>query len=171
MANEDSKILDQFKNVQTEKVIDTSKKLKVGIIGTGWIADAHIQQYKQMPDVEIIAGADLIEGKAEAFFKKWEVEGVRCYRSHTELLENEPELDAVSICTYNATHAECAIAALNKGVHVLLEKPMCVTTEEAIEIMKAEKASGKISSIGFQPRLDPNMQKVVQGLVPWVIQP
>ncbi len=160
MANEDSKILDQFKNVQTEKVIDTSKKLKVGIIGTGWIADAHIQQYKQMPDVEIIAGADLIEGKAEAFFKKWEVEGVRCYRSHTELLENEPELDAVSICTYNATHAECAIAALNKGVHVLLEKPMCVTTEEAIEIMKAEKASGKIISIGFQPRLDPNMQKV-----------
>lgn len=160
MANEDSKILDQFKNVQTEKVIDTSKKIKVGIIGTGWIADAHIQQYKQMPDVEIIAGADLIEGKAEAFFKKWEVEGVRCYNSHTELLENEPELDAVSICTYNATHAECAIAALNKGVNVLLEKPMCVTTEEAIEIMKAEKASGKIISIGFQPRLDPNMQKV-----------
>ena len=55
-------------NVEHDKEIDSSKKLKVGIIGTGWIADAHIQQYVQMPDVEIVAGADLVEGKAEAFF-------------------------------------------------------------------------------------------------------
>lgn len=113
-----------------------------------------------MPDVEVVAGADLVPGKAKAFFEKWNVEGVRCYESHTELIEAEKDIDAVSICTYNATHAECAIAALNAGINVLLEKPMCVTTEEAIEIMKAEKASGKILSIGFQPRLDPNMIKV-----------
>lgn len=160
MVKDDAKIMDEFKNVHEETVIDTSKKLKIGIIGTGWIADAHINCYKQMPDVEIVAGADLVEGKAEAFFKKWEVEGVRCYRSHTEMLEAEGDLNAVSICTYNKTHAECAIAALNKGLHVLLEKPMCVTTEEAIEIMKAEKKSGKILSIGFQPRLDENMKKI-----------
>lgn len=159
MANT-NEILDQFKTNQTKEVIDTSKKLKVGIIGTGWIADAHIQQYKDMPDVEIVAGADLVPGKAEAFFKKHEVEGVRCYNSHTELLDAEKDIDAVSICTYNATHAECAIAALEHGVNVLLEKPMCVTTEEAIEIMRAEKKSGKILSVGFQPRLDPNMIKV-----------
>ena len=145
---------------QGAKTIDASKKLKVGIIGTGWIADAHIQQYKQMPDVEIVAGADLIAGKAEAFFKKWEMEGVRCYPDHKSMLDAETDLDAVSICTYNATHAECAVYALNKGVNVLLEKPMCVTTEEAAEIMRAEKKSGKIISIGFQPRLDPNMVKV-----------
>lgn len=160
MAQDNLEIMNEFKNVQTKKEIDASKKLKIGIIGTGWIADAHINCYKQMPDVEIVAGADLIEGKAEEFFKKWEVEGVRCYRSHTELLENEKELDAVSICTYNKTHAECAIAALNAGIHVMLEKPMCVTTEEAVEIMRAERESGKILSIGFQPRLDPNMQKI-----------
>lgn len=145
---------------QEEKAIDTEKKLKVGIIGTGWIAEAHVQQYKQMPDVEIVAGADLIEGKAEKFFKKWGVDGVRCYPDHKTMLDAETDLDAVSICTYNATHAECAVYALNKGVNVLLEKPMCVTTEEAAEIMKAEKKSGKIISIGFQPRLDPNMIKV-----------
>ena len=136
MAQDNAKIMDEFKNVQETKEIDTSKKLKIGIIGTGWIADAHINCYKQMPDVEIVAGADLIEGKAEAFFKKWEVEGVRCYRSHTELIENEKDLDAVSICTYNKTHAECAIAALDAGLNVMLEKPMCVTIEEAVEIMK-----------------------------------
>ena len=152
--------LDLFKKDTSEaKAIDTSKKLKIGIIGTGWIADSHISCYKEMPDVEIVAGADLVPGKAEAFFEKWGVKGVRTYPSHKELLDNE-ELDAVSICTYNATHAECAIYALQKGVHVMLEKPMCVTLDEAIAIRKAEKASGKILSIGFQPRLDPNMIKL-----------
>lgn len=147
-------------NVTQDKTIDASKKLKVGIIGTGWIADAHIQQYLKMPDVEIVAGADLVEGKAEAFFKKHGVEGVRCYPDHKSMIDAETDLDAVSICTYNKTHAECAIYALNAGVNVLLEKPMCVTTEEAVDIMRAEKKSGKILSIGFQPRLDPNMIKL-----------
>ncbi len=157
-------ILDQFKENQEVKTIDASKKLKVGIIGTCWIADAHITEYKKMPDVEIVAGADLIDGKAEAFFKRWEVDGVRCYPNHKAMLDAE-ELDAVSICTYNMAHAECAVYALEKGVNVLLEKPMCVTIEQAAEICRAEKKSGKIISIGFQPRFDPNMQmikKIVQ---------
>ncbi len=147
-------------NVTQDKTIDASKKLKVGIIGTGWIADAHIQQYLKMPDVEVVAGADLVEGKAEEFFKKNGVEGARCYPDHKSMIDAEPDLDAVSICTYNKTHAECAIYALNAGINVMLEKPMCVTTEEAVEIMRAEKKSGKILSIGFQPRLDPNMIKL-----------
>lgn len=156
-------ILDAFKENHDEKVIDTSKKLKIGIIGTGWIADAHIAEYLKMPDVEIVAGADLVEGKAAAFFKKHGVENVNCYNSHTEMLANE-KLDAVSICTYNATHAECAIDSMRAGVNVLLEKPMCVTLEEAIEICKAEKETGMLISIGFQPRLDPNM-KMVKNIV------
>ena len=64
--------LDAFKTNNTETVIDASKKVKVGIIGTGWIAEAHIQQYLKMPDVEIVAGADLIPGKAEKFFAEFE---------------------------------------------------------------------------------------------------
>ena len=139
-------------------------KFQVGIIGTGWIAEAHIESYLRMPDVDIVAGADLIPGKAEAFFKRYGVEGVHLYPSHKEMLENE-DLDAVSVCTYNRTHAECTIDALNKGVNVLLEKPMCVTTEEAVDICRAEKKSGKVLSIGFQPRFDANMQmikKIVQ---------
>ena len=64
------KNLDAFKDVHVETVIDTSKKVRVGIIGTGWIADSHMRSYMAQPDVEIVAGADLIEGKAEAFFKK-----------------------------------------------------------------------------------------------------
>lgn len=86
MAKDTGEILNQFKENQEEKVVNASKKLRVGIIGTGWIAGAHIKCYKEMPDVEIVAGADLIEGKAEAFFKKWGVEGVRCYPDHKSML-------------------------------------------------------------------------------------
>ena len=154
------KNLDAFKEVQEEIVIDTSKKVRVGIIGTGWIAESHMKSFMNQPDVEIVAGADLIEGKAEAFFKKFGMEG-KCYNSHKEMLDDESlKLDAVSVCTYNRTHAECAVYALKKGVHVLLEKPMCVTVEEAAEIVKAEKESGKIVSVGFQPRLDENMKMI-----------
>jgi len=138
---------------------NNGKKLRIGIIGTGWIADAHILSYKKMPDAEIVAGADLVPGKADAFFKKHGYEGVRTYPDHLSMLQNE-ELDAVSVCTYNATHAVCTIDALNAGVNVLLEKPMCVTLEEAVAICKAEKASGKVLSIGFQPRFDANMKMI-----------
>ena len=153
-------VLSQFtQSFDNEKPTFTGKKFKVGIIGTGWIAEAHIESYKNMPDVEIVAGADLIPGKAEAFFKRYGVEGVRCYPNHKAMLEAE-ELDAVSVCTYNTQHAICAIDSLNAGVNVLLEKPFTVTTEEAVEVMRAEKKSGKLLSIGFQPRGDENMQMI-----------
>ncbi len=154
-------VLNQFTQAVEEEKKVSEKKLKVAIIGTGWIAESHIESYLDMDDVEIVAFADLIPGKAEKFAARYGVEGARFYPSHKELLDSE-ELDAVSVCTYNATHAECTIYALEKGVNVLLEKPMCVTTEEAVEIMRAEKKSGKILSIGFQPRLDENMKMVKQ---------
>ncbi|MCQ2485151.1 MAG: Gfo/Idh/MocA family oxidoreductase [Clostridia bacterium] len=156
-------VLNQFTQTVTEEKKETGRRFKIGIIGTGWIAESHVESYLQMDDVDIVAMADLIPGKAEKFAARYNKDGkldnVRFYPSHKELLDNE-ELDGVSICTYNMTHAECAIYALNKGVNVLLEKPMCVTTEEAVEIMRAEKASGKIISIGFQPRGDENMKMV-----------
>lgn len=139
----------------------SEKKIRVGIIGTGGIARQHLKTYLDQDDVLIVAGADLVEGKAEKFFEEFGVTGAKCYNSHTEML-NDPSLnlDVVSVCTYNCTHAECTIAALNKGINVILEKPMCVTTEEAVEIMRAEKKSGKILSLGFQPRFDINMQMI-----------
>jgi len=117
---------------------------------------------KKQPDVEIVAGADLIPGKAEAFFKKHGIEGVKTdYASHKELIDDKSlELDAVSICTYNTQHAEPAIYALKNGLNVLLEKPFTVTLEEAVAVCKAEKESGKVLSIGFQPRLDENMKMI-----------
>ena len=156
------KNLDAFKENQEVTVVDASKKLRVGIIGCGWIAGSHMVSYLKQPDVEIVAACDIIPGKAEKFIAKYGLTGVKTdYASHKEMLDDESlALDAVSICTYNRQHAEPAIYALNKGVNVMLEKPFTVTTEEAIEVMKAEKASGKILSIGFQPRLDENMKMI-----------
>ena len=151
-------ILDRFKESTEETVtVDDGKKIKVGIIGTGWIAEAHVVNYLKCPDVEIVAAADLVDGKAEKFCKDNGLEGIRLYPDHKSMIDNE-ELDAVSVCTYNRAHAECSIYALEHGVNVLLEKPMCVTLDEAVEICKAEKKSGKILSIGFQPRFDENMK-------------
>ena len=161
MAEKTVSSLDAFKEDQTVVTIDASKKLKVGIIGTGWIAGSHIKELLKMPDVELVAAADLIPGKAEGFMKSWGCENARCYLSGHEMLEAE-ELDAVCICTYNRQHAPCAIDALEHGVNVMLEKPFCVTTEEAVDVIRAEKKSGKILSIGFQPRFNPNMQLIKQ---------
>jgi len=143
---------------ETKQTI-SGRKVRIGIIGTGGIAEAHVQAYKKCPDVEIVAASDIIPGKAEAFMKRNEVEGVRFYPSHKEMIECE-ELDGVSICTYNATHAECAIYALEHGVNVMLEKPFTVTLDEAVEVCRAEKKSGKILTIGFQPRMDNNMKMI-----------
>lgn len=157
MADE---VLQQFTpSKKDNSIIEPERILKFGIIGTGWIAESHVESLKQMPDAKIVAAADLIPGKAEKFFEEYEVPGVRCYPSHKEMIDAE-ELDAVCVCTYNTTHAECAIYALEKGVNVLLEKPMTVTVEEAADIIRAEKKSGKMLSIGFQPRMDANMKKI-----------
>ena len=154
-------ILDRFKNVKAETVIDTSKKVRVGIIGCGWIAEAHVMSYLAQPDVEIVAASDLIPGKAQAFMEKLGVEGVKYYGVHTEMLADpDLHLDVVSVCTYNRTHAACTIDCLKAGIDVLVEKPLCVTTEEAIAIAKTEKETGRMVSVGFQPRMDENMKMI-----------
>ncbi len=134
-------------------------KFQVGIIGTGWIAESHAEAYNKMEDVEVVGLADWIEGKADRFKERYGLSLAKTYRSHQEMLDDDSlELDAVSVCTFNRQHADPTIYALKKGVNVLLEKPMCVTLEEGIAMMKAEKESGKILSIGFQPRFDPSMK-------------
>ena len=128
----------------TEERKDNGRKLKIGIIGTGWIAECHMDSYLKMDDVEIVAGADLVPGKADAFFNEFGVSGVHTYTDYKEMLDKEA-LDAVSICTYNCQHAPCAIYALEHGVNVMLEKPFTVTLDEAGAVMKAESTSCGIS--------------------------
>ncbi len=136
------------------------KTFQIGIIGTGGIAHSHARAYQSFPNVKIVALADIVPGRAEALAKEFGLTDARIYPSDRELIENENELDGVSICTYNCEHAGPTVRALEKGINVLLEKPMCVTMDEAVEMMKAEKKSGKILTVGFQPRFDKNMQMI-----------
>ncbi|MHC1694413.1 MAG: Gfo/Idh/MocA family protein [Eubacteriales bacterium] len=138
-----------------------SKKLKIGIIGTGGIANAHISNYLKIPEVEVVAGADIVEGKAAEFLKRYGLDSAKAFNSTEEMLANT-ELDGVSVCTYNSTHSVCAVAALEAGLHVLLEKPMSITLDQTMDMLRAEKKSGKILTVGFQPRYDQNTQKVKQ---------
>ena len=150
-----------YKTNQEVCEIDISKKVKIGIIGTGWIAEVQTKALQECPDVEIVALADIIPGKAQKFAENWGIKDARCYDSDKALIEAEKEnIDCVTICTYNTQHAACAINALNAGLDTMVEKPFTVTLEEAVEVMKAEKKSGKILTIGFQPRMSENVQLV-----------
>ena len=114
--------LDVFKNAPEEKAAVTAagRKLRIGFIGTGGIANSHMKAYKQFDDVEIVAGADLVEGRAAEFFAKYDLPNVKCYTDYKQMIA-ENELDAVSICTYNRQHAGPAMYAMQHGIHVLLE--------------------------------------------------
>lgn len=124
--------------------------LKVGIIGNGGIANAHMDGYKALGDeVEIVACCDINFEKAKAYAQKYDIKN--CYDNCYDMLK-ENELDIVSVCTWNNAHAECTIAALNAGCHVLCEKPMAMNTEQALQMKEAAEKNGKLLMIGFVRR-------------------
>ncbi len=126
-----------------------SEKIKIGIIGVGSISKQHISGYNANPDAELYAFCDIDEKKLE---KKGAEYGItKLYTDYNEMLAL-PEIDAVSVCTWNAAHKECAIAALKAGKHVLCEKPMAMSKEEALEMQKVADEAGKLLMIGFVRR-------------------
>jgi predicted dehydrogenase len=133
-------------------------KIRIGIIGSGGIARAHVRSYKQMVDVEIVAVADIVPGRAEEFIAANEILGAQAFDDHRKLLELE--LDGVSICTPNVAHHQTSVDALNAGKHVLTEKPMAVTLNQAIDMVQTSKATGKMLTVGFQPRYDVNHREI-----------
>lgn len=124
-------------------------KLKVGIIGTGNISISHIEAYRKNPNVELYALCDINEKRLKEVAEKYGVE--RTFTDMNEMLKLK-ELDAVSVCTWNSAHAPCTIAALNAGKHVLCEKPMATSTQEALAMKEAAERNGKLLMIGFVRR-------------------
>ncbi|WEK55261.1 MAG: Gfo/Idh/MocA family oxidoreductase [Candidatus Cohnella colombiensis] len=132
-----------------------SKQFRIGVIGTGSISDAHLKAYSNNNDAILVATCDLNEERASNAAQKYNASLV--YTDYHELLAN-PDIDAVSICTWNNSHARIAIDALHAGKHVLVEKPLCRTVEEALEVQAAVQATGKLLQVGFVRRYDPNAQ-------------
>jgi len=123
---------------------------KIGIIGCGKIAQKrHIPEYADNPKAELVGFFDLNLARAEELAKAY---GGKAYQSYQELLANE-EIDAVSVCTANDSHAGITIAAFLAGKHVLCEKPMATTLEDCEAMVETAKAEGKFLMIGHNQRL------------------
>ena len=124
--------------------------LKIGVIGCGKIAQVrHIPEYAVNEQVELVGFFNPTVSRAEDMVKKY---GGRVYAAAEELIA-APDIDAVSVCSANYSHAELAIKALKAGKHVLCEKPMATTLEDCLAMVNAAKESGKRLMIGQNQRL------------------
>ena len=119
-------------------------KLKIGIIGVGHIAEIHIASYLKNENVELYAFCDINEERLKVKGEKYGVKHL--YTDVNEMVKLEG-LDAVSVCTWNCAHAKCSIAALNAGLNVLCEKPMCMNAIEAKEMLDFTSTMGWMTII------------------------
>lgn len=125
-------------------------KLKIAVIGVGNISQFHINGYLKNPDTELYALCDINEDTLKAKGEKYGIK--RLYTDYNEMFRENPEIDAVSVCTWNAAHAPATIAALNAGKHVLCEKPMALNAKEAEAMIDAARKNGKKLMVGFVRR-------------------
>ena len=126
--------------------------IRVGIIGCGKIAQVrHLPEYAANPNAEIVAFYDKNMERAQEMAAQY---GGKVYNSFYELVD-DPNVDAVSICVENRSHAEISTAALYAGKHVLCEKPMAVTLAECESMVAAAERNGKYLMIGHNMRFDP----------------
>jgi len=130
-------------------------KLRVGLVGAGSIAQFHVQSYAKNPDVEIVGVADLKLDRAQAMAAAYGIPDT--FGNHHDLLAMEG-LDAISVCTWNNSHAEISIDALNAGKDVLCEKPLSRTVAEALDVQKAVGATGRVLEVGYVRRYGLNTQ-------------
>lgn len=136
------------------------KRYRVGVVGTGFIGVAHMEALRRLGYVEVAAIAEA-EAAAERAQELHVPMGFADYRE----MVNVAALDAVHICTPNHLHKEIALYALERGLHVVCEKPLCVTPEEADEMVDAAAQSGLVCAVNYHNRFYPmahEMRRMVQ---------
>lgn len=126
-----------------------TRKLKVGIVGLGTIANVHAGGWKATPNAELVAGCDINPD----VFERWDkVHGLKNFSTDPFEFINDPEFDIIDICTPNNFHAQQTIAALEAGKHVLCEKPLAPTVDEIRRMISARDRSGKLLMTAHQLR-------------------
>jgi len=134
-------------------------KLRVAVIGCGSIAKhRHLKEYASNDKVEIVAVCDIVELRAKETAERYHA---KSYTSYEDLLKTET-LDAVSVCLPNYLHTPVSIQALNAGLHVLCEKPMATSSEEADRMIEAARKNNKKLMIGHNQRFVASHQKAKQ---------
>lgn len=133
------------------------KKMRAGIVGCGGIAHSkHLPAIKKLGLIDMVAFCDLIEERARKTRDEFGTEDALVFTDYKELLKLE--LDAVYVTTPNREHSFITIDALKAGKNVLCEKPMAKTYKEALEMVEAARATGKILTVGYQNRYRPECQ-------------
>lgn len=125
--------------------------LRAGIAGCGNIAKVHAEVLKNLESVQLAAFCDRNEKKAEAFVKAYGQEKAGYYISLEEMIDKE-DLDVLHICLPHYLHVPAALTALQKGVHVFMEKPPAITREQFANLQKAKEHLGRSVGICFQNR-------------------
>ena len=132
--------------------------MKVGIIGCGTIANAqHIPAYMKNEKAEIKYFCDIELKKAEAAVEKY---GCGIAVSDYKAVLDDPEIEAISVCTPNDVHAKITIEALKAGKNVLCEKPAARMYDDAVEMQKAQHETGKVLNIGVVNRFNLSVNKI-----------
>lgn len=145
----------KLENIEGDKTM-SEEKIKIGLIGTGWIGQHHGENVHKNPHAELIAVANPTVAKAKGYVTRLGTSAV-VYGNWEEMLKQD-DLDAVIIASPNAAHAEQAIAAAESGKHIFLEKPMANTLEDCRKIVDAVKKSGVTCAMGYHRRLNPMVQ-------------
>ncbi|MGT2461384.1 Gfo/Idh/MocA family protein [Sinomonas atrocyanea] len=138
--------------------------LRVGIVGTGGISDAHIRGYLEFPDeCEIVAMADIVPGKAAGKLESHGLENATAYDDPQQMLASE-RLDLVSVTTPPSSHAPLTVAFLGAGVNVIVEKPMAPSLEECDAMVAAQRESGAVLSVVAQNRFRDDMATLKEAM-------
>jgi len=126
------------------------QKFRAAIIGCGSISSNHISSLTQISSAQIIACCDIVPQKAEEAAERI---GCKAYYDYIEMLDTEKP-DVVHICTPHHLHASMAIAAMERGCHVLTEKPMSIKLEDAEKMVAAADKNGVSLGVVFQNRFN-----------------
>jgi len=138
-----------------------ARKVRVGFVGTGGIANHHAKILEKLGDNEIVAACDIHRGRLDAFAERFEVK--KLFEDYRDLVRVQ-EVEAVSVCTPNGVHMAPTVAALKEGKHVLVEKPIAMNAREGQAMVRAARASKKVFVIGFQRRFSPSAQAVKKAI-------
>lgn len=131
-----------------------ARPVRIGIVGTGAVAQlVHLPICTERTDVEVVALADADTDKAGALAERFSVPRVEA----TEALLSDPELDAVILCTPNHLHEAEAVVALERGRHVLVERPLALTPEGCRRVLDTAKEQGRIAMVGMSHRFRPDV--------------
>jgi predicted dehydrogenase len=134
-----------------------SARLRVGVVGLGWAGQQHLAAYDRHPDTEIVALAGLEDGPRAKLARKYAIEHVAA--DWEDLLEVDG-LDAVSVCVPTFLHAPIAIAALERGAHVLSEKPIALNGADADRMVAAARKADRVLDVAFNHRQRGDIQKL-----------